>query len=66
MVHPRDDGHAFVWTAAAGMVDLGTLGGSASRASALNDRGDVVGYSLTPTGDHARDALDCEGHGFST
>ena len=46
---PSGQDHAFVWTAAAGMVDLGTLGGSASRALALNDRGDVVGYSLTPT-----------------
>ena len=48
---PFPSSHAFVWTAAAGMVDLGTLGGSESAATALNDRGDVVGFSQTPTGD---------------
>jgi probable HAF family extracellular repeat protein len=48
---PFPPSHAFVWTAATGMVDLGTLGGSESAATALNDRGDVVGFSKTPTGD---------------
>jgi probable HAF family extracellular repeat protein len=42
--------HAFRWTAARGMVDLGTLGGTFSSALAMNDRGLVVGYS-TPVGD---------------
>jgi probable HAF family extracellular repeat protein len=38
--------HAFSWTAEEGMVDLGTLAqGSESFATALNERGDVVGGS---------------------
>lgn len=38
--------HAFVWSAAAGMVDLGTLPDAAnSRAAAINNRGVVVGTS---------------------
>jgi len=43
-----DDGgsHAFLWSASAGLQDLGTLGAdSASQASAVNDRGAVVGWS---------------------
>jgi probable HAF family extracellular repeat protein len=34
--------HAFIWTAAGGMVDLGTLGGSDSSANAVSN-GQVVG-----------------------
>ena len=46
--------HAFSWTPAGGMVDLGTLdGGSYSSAVAENGNGMVVGYSGTPTGQHA-------------
>src|SRR5439155_16140122 len=41
------DTHAFVWTQARGLVDLGTLGGSTSSASAMNDQGVVVGSSTT-------------------
>jgi probable HAF family extracellular repeat protein len=40
--------HAFSWTAAGGMIDLGPLpGGIASIAHAVNDRGQVVGISQT-------------------
>jgi probable HAF family extracellular repeat protein len=39
--------HAFLWTNAARMKDLGTLPGDvASSAAAINERGDVVGISL--------------------
>jgi probable HAF family extracellular repeat protein len=39
--------HAFLWTSAAGMKDLGTLpGDAASSAAAINERGHVVGISL--------------------
>jgi probable HAF family extracellular repeat protein len=35
--------HAFVWTSATGLRDIGTLGAKNSEARAVNDRGDVVG-----------------------
>jgi probable HAF family extracellular repeat protein len=47
--HPVND-HAFSWTAAGGMIDLGTLGGSSSVARAVNARGQVVGDATTPEG----------------
>ena len=37
--------HAFAWTAAGGMVDLGTLGGPGSAAKFVNDAGTIVGTS---------------------
>ena len=39
--------HAFSWTPAGGMVDLGTLGGTCSDATAVNASGQVVGFSTT-------------------
>lgn len=35
------------------VIDLGTLGGSSSRAFGLNDNGEVVGYAATATAIHA-------------
>jgi probable HAF family extracellular repeat protein len=37
--------HGFSWTAAKGMVDLGTLGGNFTFVRAVNARGQVVGHS---------------------
>jgi len=37
----------FFWDKTAGMIDLGTLGGTAGQAFALNNRGQVVGQSNT-------------------
>jgi probable HAF family extracellular repeat protein len=38
---------AFLWTSGAGMKSLGTLGGNSSTAMAINDAGQVVGWSYT-------------------
>ena len=36
------------------MIDLGTLGGTYSYANGINNKGQIVGYSLTASGqDHA-------------
>ena len=48
--------HAFSWTNADGMVDLSTLGGTNSYASAVNSRGQVVGGSNV-AGDGATHAV---------
>lgn len=44
------EGHAFLWEAAV-MTDLGTLGGRASTANAVNVSGQVVGESETAQGE---------------
>jgi probable HAF family extracellular repeat protein len=52
--------HAFFWTSTDGMIDLGSIGGSAgqatgggttSQAVAVNNRGQVAGFSNTSSGD---------------
>jgi probable HAF family extracellular repeat protein len=56
--HPAP--HAFLW-ANGRMLDLGTLGGSESEATALNDKGLVVGWADTKD----KDADQCAvGHAF--
>jgi probable HAF family extracellular repeat protein len=47
---PDDFNHAFRWTSGAGMVDLGTLGGDASAADAVNGTGDIVGWANDSAG----------------
>jgi probable HAF family extracellular repeat protein len=48
---PSPQRHAFSWTAADGMIDLGTLGHfTSSYAVALNGRGRIVGNSYTNWG----------------
>jgi probable HAF family extracellular repeat protein len=48
--------HAFSWTSAGGLVDLGTLGGSYSCARGVNALGQIVGYAAT-VGDAAQHAF---------
>ena len=49
---PSGDRHAFLWTVATGMQDLGTLGGS-SYATDINNAGQVVGHSGGAGQEHA-------------
>jgi probable HAF family extracellular repeat protein len=43
--------HAFRWTVAGGMQDLGTLGGRTSWARGINDLGEIVGFSELANGE---------------
>jgi probable HAF family extracellular repeat protein len=45
--------HAFLWSQSTGLQDLGTLGGCCSRATGINNSGQVVGWSFPPTGSPA-------------
>jgi probable HAF family extracellular repeat protein len=45
-----DPSSAFLWTEAAGMRSLGTLGGPGSSAAAINDLGQVVGRATRSNG----------------
>jgi probable HAF family extracellular repeat protein len=40
--------NAFIWTTTNGMQNLGTLGGNFAQAYAINDAGQVTGYSTLP------------------
>ncbi len=46
------DGHACLWDSLGGVLNLGTLSGSGSSAKAINNDGQIVGYSYT-IGDQA-------------
>lgn len=45
--------HAFLWSTATGMRDLGSIGGGSSYANGINNAGQVVGYYETASSYHA-------------
>ena len=45
-----ENSRAFVWTAATGMVDIGTLGGAYAQAYGINDAGFITGTAQTADG----------------
>src|SRR5207249_8138849 len=45
--------HAFLWTLAGGLQDVGNLGGGPGMAASINDRGQVVGWVESVGGLHA-------------
>ncbi len=54
MADPNGKEQAFLWDRDRGIVLLGTLGSSGSAALAVNNRGQVVGYSFVPSGESSR------------
>jgi probable HAF family extracellular repeat protein len=48
--NPDQPIRAFVWSASLGFQQLGTLGGPDSKANAVNNVGQVVGYTGVPSG----------------
>jgi len=57
--------HAFLWSEAEGMRDLGTLGGDIAWARGINDSGTVVGGSYTGVGDDVHAFIWDEAGGMS-
>lgn len=57
-------GHAALWNTIDEVEDLGTLGGDASVARGINDRGDVVGYSQIIRGGRAGPFIWTESEGM--
>ena len=49
-VNSVGDMHAFVWTAATGMRDIGTLGGDYSSGQSINESGQIAGESKVGAG----------------